>query len=61
MMVIRSDSAERGTCPGYIFVLNAKGTSFGHVMKASLTYIRAFLTYAQVRMHWVMFSITWNQ
>uniref|UniRef100_A0A1B6DYS1 CRAL-TRIO domain-containing protein n=2 Tax=Clastoptera arizonana TaxID=38151 RepID=A0A1B6DYS1_9HEMI len=47
IMVMWADYVSRGICPGFIFVLNAKGTSFGHALKASISTIRAFLSYAQ--------------
>jgi hypothetical protein len=40
---------EHGAVPGFVFVLDMKGTSFGHITKMSLSSIKKYYMYIQVQ------------
>jgi hypothetical protein len=39
---------ETGTAPGYIFLIDAKGTGFGHFSRLKFSYMKLYADYLQV-------------
>ncbi|XP_075227265.1 retinol-binding protein pinta-like isoform X2 [Lycorma delicatula] len=51
LMVGEAFVLKNGIIPGLIVVLDAKGGSYRHVLKAKLAHIRKFLIYVQIHFH----------
>lgn len=49
--------AEKGVCPGYVFVLNCEGVTLSHLAKSNISHTRSLLYYIQV---WLEFFLYIN-
>lgn len=53
LLVMAVDACAKvdGTCPGYIFLFDMRGVRLGHLTRLSISSLRKFFTFIQVRTH----------
>jgi hypothetical protein len=60
IMVQDAYMVETGTVSGYVFLVDLKGLSIGHVPRFKISYVKLYCDYIQVHFH-ICYLMTANQ
>lgn len=55
--MILSSLLEKGTCSGYVIILDMEGFKLGHLTLLTITFVRNVLTFVQVRIYYYKINI----